>query len=103
MPRAIWTRAHESAQQDKGPTIGIIGNEHTSVATQQRPCTERARHLFSADRYVDSWRGGSWQYKGAQKVPPTMSAIDDAIRWAAQLMAEIDWRWPAKVTSARLL
>ena len=65
MPRAIWTRAHESAQQDKGPTIGIIGNEHTSVATQQRPCTERARHLFSGDRCA-FWRRGSWRSATAE-------------------------------------
>jgi hypothetical protein len=32
------------------------------------------------------------QYDGGKRVPATISAIDDAIRWAEQLMAEIDRR-----------
>jgi hypothetical protein len=36
------------------------------------------------------------QYDGGKRVPATISAIDDAIRWAEQMMAEIDRRWPAK-------
>jgi hypothetical protein len=34
------------------------------------------------------------QYDGAKRVPATVSAIDDAIRWAEHIMAEIDRRWP---------
>ncbi|PYV93234.1 MAG: hypothetical protein DMG90_02570 [Acidobacteria bacterium] len=29
------------------------------------------------------------------RVPATVSAISDAIRWAEQIMHEIDRRWPA--------
>ena len=32
------------------------------------------------------------QYEGGTRVPVTMSAIADAIRWAEQIMAEIDRR-----------
>jgi hypothetical protein len=35
------------------------------------------------------------QYDGGRRVPATISAISDAIRWAEELMAEIDRRWPA--------
>jgi hypothetical protein len=35
-------------------------------------------------------------YDGGKRVPATISAIADAIRWAEEIMAEIDRRWPCK-------
>jgi hypothetical protein len=34
------------------------------------------------------------QYDGGTRVPATISAIADAIRWAEEIMAGIDRRWP---------
>ena len=34
------------------------------------------------------------QFDGGKRVPATISAISDAIRWAEELLAEIDRRWP---------
>jgi hypothetical protein len=36
------------------------------------------------------------QYDGGARVPATVSAIADAIRWAEQIMDEIDRRHPTK-------
>jgi hypothetical protein len=36
------------------------------------------------------------QYDGGKRVPATVAAIADAIRWAEQIMEEIDRRWPVK-------
>jgi len=36
------------------------------------------------------------QYDGGKRVPATMSAISDAVRWAEEIMKEIDERWPSK-------
>jgi hypothetical protein len=36
------------------------------------------------------------QYDGGKRVPATMCAIADAIRWAEEIMKEIDSRWPAE-------
>jgi hypothetical protein len=36
------------------------------------------------------------QYDSGTRVPATISAIADAIRWAEQIMAEIDRRWDAQ-------
>ena len=36
------------------------------------------------------------QYVGGKRVPATMSAIADAIKWAEEIMKEIDERWPAR-------
>jgi hypothetical protein len=33
------------------------------------------------------------QYDGGKRVPATMSAIADAVRWAEEIMREIDTRW----------
>ena len=35
------------------------------------------------------------QYDGGKRVPATMSAIADAVRWAEEIMKQIDTRWPA--------
>jgi hypothetical protein len=32
-------------------------------------------------------------YEGGTRVPATVSAIADAVRWAELIMAEIDKRW----------
>jgi hypothetical protein len=34
------------------------------------------------------------QFDGGKRVPATMSAIADAIRWAEEILNEIDRRWP---------
>ena len=36
------------------------------------------------------------QYEGGTRVPATVSAIADSIRWAKRIMEEIDRRWPSK-------
>jgi hypothetical protein len=35
------------------------------------------------------------QFDGGKKVPATMSAIADAVRWAEEILKAIDERWPA--------
>ena len=35
------------------------------------------------------------QYEAGKRVPATMCAISDAVRWAEEIMREIDQRWPA--------
>jgi hypothetical protein len=35
------------------------------------------------------------QYDGGRRVPATVAAISDAVRWAEEIMGEIDDRWPA--------
>jgi len=34
------------------------------------------------------------QFDGGKRVPATMSAIADAVRWAEEIMKAIDQRWP---------
>jgi hypothetical protein len=34
------------------------------------------------------------QFEGGKRVPATMSAIADAVRWAEEIMKAIDGRWP---------
>ena len=36
------------------------------------------------------------QYDGGKRVPATVSAISDAVLWAAEILNEIDRRWPVK-------
>jgi len=35
------------------------------------------------------------QFDDGKRVPATMSAIADAVRWAEEIMKAIDERWPA--------
>ena len=36
------------------------------------------------------------QFDGGRKVPATITAIADALRWAEEIMKAIDDRWPQK-------
>ena len=36
------------------------------------------------------------QYEGGKRVPATISAIADAVRWAEQIMQAIDEHWPTE-------
>jgi hypothetical protein len=36
------------------------------------------------------------QFEAGKRVPATVSAIADSIRWAEEIMAEIDRRWPLR-------
>lgn len=36
------------------------------------------------------------QYDGGKRVPATVAAIADGVRWAQEILAEIDRRWPSK-------
>lgn len=36
------------------------------------------------------------QYDGGKRVPATVAAISDAVRWAEEIMREIDTRWPIR-------
>ncbi len=35
-------------------------------------------------------------YDGGKRVPATVAAISDAIRWAEEILIEIDRKWPAE-------
>ncbi len=35
-------------------------------------------------------------FDGGKRVPATVSAISDAVRWAEELMKAIDDRWPTR-------
>jgi hypothetical protein len=39
------------------------------------------------------------QYDPVRRVPATMNAITDAVRWAEEIMKEINSRWPATKAS----
>jgi hypothetical protein len=34
------------------------------------------------------------QHDGGKRIPATVAAISDAVRWAEEIMKEIDGRWP---------
>ena len=36
------------------------------------------------------------QFDPVRKVPATICAIQDAVRWAEQILKEIDERWPTR-------
>ena len=42
------------------------------------------------------------QYDGGKRVPATVAAISDAVRWAEEIMREIDQRWPTRQTDQSL-
>ena len=50
---------------------------------------------MSSVLWLRFWRLGSWHNGTAGGVvPATVAAIADAVRWAEEIMREIDGRWP---------
>jgi hypothetical protein len=39
------------------------------------------------------------QFRGGDRVPATITAINDAIRWAEEIMVQIDKRWPTAASN----
>jgi len=37
------------------------------------------------------------QFDGGKRVPATVAAISDAVRWAEEIMRAIDERWPVQM------
>ena len=37
------------------------------------------------------------QWDGGKRVPATVTAISDAVRWAEEIMRAIDERWPSQM------
>ena len=35
------------------------------------------------------------QYDGGKRVPATVAAISDAVRWAEEILRTVDERWPS--------
>jgi hypothetical protein len=51
----------------------------------------RKRVLLIAAAILAAWKLA--QYEGGARVPATICAISDSIRWAEEILAEIDRRW----------
>ncbi|MGB9490169.1 MAG: hypothetical protein WCA92_06860 [Terriglobales bacterium] len=43
------------------------------------------------------------QYDGGKRVPATVAAISDAVRWAEEIMRAIDDRFPARKPDAEVM
>lgn len=41
------------------------------------------------------------QYDGGKRVPATVAAISDAVRWAEEILRAVDERWPTRETQQR--
>jgi hypothetical protein len=54
----------------------------------------RKRVLLIAASILEARKLANWD--GGKRVPATVAAIADAVRWAEEIMAQIDRRWPAK-------
>jgi hypothetical protein len=57
----------------------------------------RKRVLLIADSILAARKLA--QFDGGARVPATICAISDAIRWAEEIMSEIDRRWATKVSN----
>jgi len=59
----------------------------------------RKRVLLIAAAILAARKQSQYDGRAGAKVSATISAIDDAIRWAEQIMKEIDQRWRQKLKS----
>jgi hypothetical protein len=71
---------------------GVKGVVKVGYATKKQASAVRQ----TANHYRHQGLKKLAQFDGGKRVPATVSAIDDAVTWAEQIMAEIDRRWPCK-------
>jgi hypothetical protein len=75
-------------------TLVIKASTHISATTLARMDEGRKRVLLIAAAILAARKLA--QYDSGARVPATVSAIADAIRWAERIMEEIDRRWPVQ-------
>jgi len=57
----------------------------------------RKRALLIADSILAARKVAP--YDGGRHIPATVAAVTDAVRWAEEIMREIDRRWPRQESS----
>jgi hypothetical protein len=88
---AFWATLEQHRRRETAPSLA----KNTSVAMQQKPCTERTRHLFSAPIAASILAARKLAQWDGRLSPALESAIADAISLADRIMAKIDSRWPS--------
>ncbi|HZQ19975.1 MAG TPA: hypothetical protein VFA90_14760 [Terriglobales bacterium] len=56
----------------------------------------RKRVLLIAAAILAARRPAQFEGRAGVRVPATISAIADSIRWAEEILKEIDRKWPAE-------
>jgi hypothetical protein len=62
---------------------------------QQRPCTHALGTCFLLIVAAILAARKLAQYGGGTRVPATVGAISDSIRWSEEILRRIDERWPS--------
>jgi len=92
MPFLRWLCSRNYFQATFASQYGKRGGEETaklpSVDESRKRVLLIAASILAARKLA--------LYEGGKRVPATMSAIADAVRWAEEIMKEIDSRWPVK-------
>lgn len=66
----------------------LLGRDDTVRSTRGRDGSGQCLKRILAARKLN-------QFDGGKRVPATISAIADAVRWAEEIIEAIDERWPA--------
>ena len=78
------------------PCIGILGdnyNRRGESKAKERKMDEGRKRVVGIMASILAARKLA-QYDGGKRVPATVAAISDAVRWAEEILREIDQRWP---------
>jgi hypothetical protein len=83
----------ESTSIFNGAPSRPVDSEQTAKYDKLGPWTKgRKRVLLIAASILAARKPA--QYDGGKRVPATVAAISDAVRWADEIMRAIDERWP---------
>jgi len=75
--------------------IKNIAGRITSEYAKPAPVDESRKRVIGIMASIIAARKLA-NYDGAKRVPATMSAIADAVRWAEEILKEIDTRWSGR-------
>ena len=83
------------SEHRSSPAIPSLGLGESKANIYHASVDEgRKRVILIAASILAAWKLA--QYDGGKRVPATMSAIADAVRWAEEILKEIDSRWPVE-------
>ena len=72
--------------------MGIYGRTKGESDTLPRVDEDRKRAILIAAAILAARKLAP--FSGGHRVPATITAVADAVRWAQELMMEIDRKWP---------
>ena len=84
----------DNSRSEHGIAAGLVQYKLAWIVSRRLHDEGRKRALLIAASILAARKLA--MFDGGKRVPATVAAIADAVRWAEEIMKEIDQRWPGE-------